>query len=125
MSRKEFNTNTFRKYRLPTVIIKSSHVRNNAVSFEQKFPINIPEAVWNADKCGFPWICSIADSSCYTIQNNCKFDMLTPFKSTISIALTRKRKDENEAIYDHSFAIHIDTEPIEFNLYEEQVNRQH
>ncbi|XP_037025669.1 vacuolar protein sorting-associated protein 13B isoform X2 [Bradysia coprophila] len=108
-------------FKLPTVVVKSSHVRNNTVDFEQKFPIIIPDAVWNHDKDGFPWICSLADLTCYTIQNDSKFDLLTPFKSTISIALTRKRKDENESVYDHSFAIHIDTQPIEFNFYEEQI----
>lgn len=109
--------------RLPTVIVKSSHVRNNSSDFEQKFPINIPDAVWNNDKDGFPWICSIFDLACYTIQSNSKFEMLIPLKSTISVALTQKRRDENEFIYDHSFAIHIDTEPMQFHFYEEQVSK--
>lgn len=78
--------------------------------------------MWNHEKDGFPWICSFADLTCYTIQSNSKFELLTPLKSTISIALTRKRKDENESIYDHSFAIHIDTEPMQFNFYDEQVS---
>lgn len=108
--------------RLPTVIVKSSHVRNNTVDFEQKFPINIPDSVWNHDKDGFPWICSFSDLTCYTIQSNSKFELLTPLKSTISVALTRKLKDENDSLYDHSFAIHIDTEPIEFNFFDEQVS---
>lgn len=97
-------------------------MRNNTVDFEQKFPINITDAVWNRDKDSFPWICSFADMACYTVQSRSKFDLLIPLKSTISIALTRKCKDENESMYDHSFAIHIDTEPMQFNFYEEQVS---
>ncbi|KAJ6640172.1 Vacuolar protein sorting-associated protein 13B [Pseudolycoriella hygida] len=108
-------------FKLPSVIVKSSHVRNNTVDFEQKLPICIPDSVWNVEKDGFPWICSFSDLTCYTIQSNCKFELLTPLKSTISIALTRKLKDENLPVYDHSLAIYIDTEPMQFNFYEEQI----
>lgn len=113
--------------KFPAVSIKSSHERNSAIDIERKFPILFADSIWYSDKDGFPWNFELSDFSCYTIQSGKKFNFLSPNKTKVTLAVTVRpaTKEEiisNESIYDPSFAIHIDTAPIELNLSKNQVS---
>lgn len=109
-------------FHIPSISVKSSHERNQTQSIfvDRKFPIQFPEAIWTADRDGFPWNFAANDFACYTLQAGREFKFISPNKTKVTLAVTVKAKEEAN-VYDPSFAIHIDTAPIELNLGEKQI----
>lgn len=82
------------------------------------------DSIWTPDKDGFPWNFALSDLGCSTIQANHEFEIVAPVQTNVTLALTMNTVATETAAKpscDHSFAIHIDTEPIVVNLSEQQL----
>lgn len=110
-------------FQSPFVQINSSH-HQCSTNVGGQFPLKFPESVWQSTVDGFPWTMALTDIACSVAAADNGFISSNHTKLTLAATIKPKssaKKDCGAA--DLSFAIHIDTAPIEVKLTEPDLRR--
>lgn len=77
------------------------------------------QSAWSKDKNNFPWSLSASNLGISVSQNKTEYVLLEDVTTNVTIAITSKTSlNTNETL---SICFHLDTTPIIFNFYKEQV----
>ncbi|XP_047111784.1 vacuolar protein sorting-associated protein 13B [Schistocerca piceifrons] len=114
--------------RFPSIVLRTSSPANTsgmhleASCLSQKFPIELPPAVWNKEKMTFPWSISMSDLSICTFQKSRQLHFLKPVSATATVAITTKYKPDETSLSSLYFCVHIDTTPVKLAVSQIQMS---
>lgn len=73
------------------------------------------------DKVSFPWSLSLADLSCYTLQNGTKLHFVKPVSANATIGVSAKYQNDDRGLGSLGFCVHVDITPVNISVSQEQV----
>jgi len=74
------------------------------------------------DKVSFPWSLTLADLSCYTLQNGTKLHFLKPVSANATVGISTKYHNDEVVLGALGFCVHVDTTPVNISVSQEQVS---
>jgi hypothetical protein len=75
----------------------------------------------SSDRVSFPWSLSVADLSCYTLQNGTKLNFLKPVSANATIGISAKCQNDKVVLGAIGLCVHVDTTPVNISVCQEQV----
>ncbi|XP_039314180.1 vacuolar protein sorting-associated protein 13B [Solenopsis invicta] len=109
--------------KLPSLLIHSSNLSAEMLNpYLQTLPVKLPESMWTYRMQSFPWILSLIDFHCYTLQQQTQKNFIKKVTLNATVALTTKiAATELNTLTALSVCVHIDNSPIIISLSEDQV----
>ncbi|PNF43763.1 hypothetical protein B7P43_G13702, partial [Cryptotermes secundus] len=105
----------------PFLTLRSAAQKQGLYHYTSGLPVKLPESIWTRDKVSFPWSLSLADLSCYTLQNGTKLHFVKPVSANATVGVSAKYQNDKVALGSLGFCVHVDITPVSISVSQEQM----